>query len=142
MNAISVSRCSLTEKDAIVVYDVQEYIRSWSRRGIFWGSLFGFVLGAIFVVNPFTADTLTFGIFGTLIICAIECAVIAGGFGMLTAALSGHGVLRGNTTRLERTLATGRQPASANRHDISLSAWSARWPFRVHPPIRTHSAGR
>lgn len=60
---------------------------------------------------------LTFGIVGTLIVRATECAVVAGGFGVLVAALYGQGVRRANATGLERMLVTGRLPAGANRRD-------------------------
>ena len=87
MNAISVSRRRLAEKDAAAGYDVDGCVRSWGRRGILSGGLVGFVLGAIFVANPITTGVLTFGIVGALIVRATECAVVAGGFGVLVAAL-------------------------------------------------------
>jgi hypothetical protein len=104
----------LAEKDAVAVYDVDGCIGSWGRRGILSGGLIGFVLGAIFIANPFAAGVLTFGVVGTLIICAMECAVVAGGFAALMAALHGHGVLRVGATGLERTFATRRTPAGVN----------------------------
>jgi hypothetical protein len=107
VNAIPISRRCLVEEGAIAVYDIDGCVRSWGRRGILLGGLTGFVLGAIFVANPFTARVLTFGIAGTLIVCTMECAAIAGGFAVLIAALHGHGVLRNSATGLKRTFATG-----------------------------------
>jgi hypothetical protein len=122
MNTITVSR-QFVEKDAIVVYDVGDCIKSWGRRGIISGGLFGFVLAAVLVAIPLTSDVLTFGTIGTLIVGAVECAVVAGAFGVLAAALYGQGVLRGN--------ATARLPAGADwrEGDIPLSEWPARWSF-------------
>ena len=71
--------------------------------------MFGFVLGGIFDAFPLTAGVLTFEIGGTLMICAIEGAVIAGGIGVLMAALNGHGVLRDETiglTMSDRTVSS------------------------------------
>ena len=114
MNAISVSgRCS-AGKDAVAVYDVGRCIRSWGRHGILFGGLIGLVLGTIFVTSPLTAGVLRFGIVGTLIVCAIECAVVGGGLGVVMAALHGRGALRGSMNGLERTLVTPSPPAAAN----------------------------
>jgi len=77
----------LAEKDAAAGYDDDGCVRSWGRRGILSGGLTGFVLGAIFVANPITTGVFTFGIVGALIVRATECAVVAGGFGVLVAAL-------------------------------------------------------
>jgi len=137
MNAISFSH-HFDEKHAIVVHDVGDCIRSWGMRGILSGGIFGFVLGVIFVAIPLTTDVLTFGTIGTLIVGAVECAVIAGGFGALAAALHSQGVLRGNTG-LARTFATGRLPEDANWREagIPLSAWPARWAFPGSTAIQT-----
>jgi hypothetical protein len=130
MNAITFSRQHI-EEDAIVVHDVGDCIRSWGKRGIISGGLFGFILAATLVAIPLTSDVLTFGIIGTLIVGAVECAVVAGAFGALAAALYGRGVLRGNTTGLVGTLATDRLPEVADwrEGDIPLTEWPARWSF-------------
>ena len=122
MNAINISRQHI-EEDAIVVHDVGDCIRSWGRRGILSGGIFGFVLAAILVAIPLTKDVLTFGIIGTLIVGAVECAVVAGAFGVLAAALYGQGALRGS--------ATVRLPAGGDwqEGDVPLSEWPARWSF-------------
>ena len=122
MNAIS---HRFIEKDSIVVHDVGSCIKSWGRRGVLSGGLFGFVLAAILVAIPLTNDVLTFGTIGTLFVAAVECAVIAGAFGVLAAALYGQGVVRRNTTGLARTLTAGDWPEG----DIPLSDWPARWAF-------------
>jgi hypothetical protein len=107
----------------VSVYDVGACIRSWGTRGILSGALFGFVFAAILVAIPLTTEVLTFGTIGTLIVGAVECAVIAGGFGALAAALYGQGVLRSNTT--------GRLYAGAGwrEGDVPLAEWPARWSF-------------
>ncbi len=122
MSTITVSP-GLIEKDAIVVHDVGACIKSWGRRGILLGGLFGFVLAAILVAIPLTTDVLTFGTIGTLIVGAVECAVIAGGFGALAAALYGQGVLRRN--------ATDRLPAGDDWREgnTPLGEWPVRWSF-------------
>jgi hypothetical protein len=53
----------------------------------------GFVFGALYVANPPAADIPTFEAISTLMICAIECAVVGGGLGALLAAFKGRGVV-------------------------------------------------
>jgi hypothetical protein len=92
MNALSISHLSFPESATVAVYDVDGCIRSWGRWGTLSGGLLGFALGTMFISPPFNADT-TFGIIGTLIVCAIECAVVAGGLAVLAAMLYGRGTL-------------------------------------------------
>jgi hypothetical protein len=119
------------ESNTIAIYDVGSCIKLWGRRGILLGGLFGFALGAIFVAIPLTTDVLTFGTFGTLIVGAVECAVIAGAFGAFAAVVYGKGALRGNATRFERSLTANRQPEHSNwrEENIPLSEWPTRWAY-------------
>jgi hypothetical protein len=130
MNAITSIR-SLVEDKAIVVRDVGDCVKSWGRRGILWGGLFGFVLSAILVAVPFNSDVLTFGTIGTLLIGAIECAVIAGCFSATVAALNGRGVIRGNSVGSVQTFCAGRLLPDANWREgcTPLSTWPDRWAF-------------
>jgi hypothetical protein len=127
VSTITASAClaeTRTPKPGTVsINDVGACVRSWGRRGILSGGLFGFVFAAILVAIPLTTDVLTFGTVGTLIVGAVECAVVAGAFGALAAALYGQGVTRDN--------GTGRLSADAGYRegDVPLSEWPARWSF-------------
>lgn len=125
MNAITFPR-HFSVRNAIVVHDVGNSIRSWGRRGIVSGGLFGFALAAVLVAIPLTTDVLTFGTVGTLIVGAVECAVITGGFAALAAALFSQGVLRDGSAGFERTIAVDTVwPEAA----MPGSDWPARWAF-------------
>jgi hypothetical protein len=120
------------------VHDVTDSIKSWGRAGIILGANFGLVLGAILVAIPFTTDVLTFGVVGTLLVGAVECAVIAGGFAALGAALFANGVRGRSTARFERILVAGRRSAVAVPRDVPLAEWPARWAYPVQtsePPL-------
>jgi hypothetical protein len=99
-------------------YDVSDCVKSWGRRGILWGGLFGLALGIVFVAIPHTDKVLTFGVIGTLIVGMVEGAVVAGAFGVCAAALYSKGVLGDNITQRERMPSAGRRDG-----DIPLSDW-------------------
>lgn len=120
------------EHEAVALYDVSYRVKSWGRRGLLAGGTFGFTLGAAFVAVPLTSDVLTFGVIGTLIVAAVEGAVVAGAFGACAAALYGTGMRRGGSRNGDRALSSGRRaPRSGWRDgDIPLCDWPAK---------RTHS---
>jgi hypothetical protein len=126
---------SIVERNVVAFHNVDGDVRSWGRRGILGGGIFGFALGIGFVAIPFTSDVLTFGIAGTLIVAAVEGAVIAGAFGAFAAALYGRGVRR------ETGAKAGRKPPSGWRAsmggwrdgDIPLSDWPPAWTYPEAP---------
>jgi hypothetical protein len=111
--------------------NVDGCIKSWCIRGMFVGALFGAAIGAVFVTYPLDTDMLTFGVIGTLAVCAIECAVIAGAFGAFAAALYGNGNPHGNIAGLSIPRAAGRVLENQNWREegASLSAWPDRWAY-------------
>lgn len=110
----------------VPVTDVTACVKSWGRRGIVWGAVFGFVLGMILVAIPLSTDILTFGVVGTLLVAAVECAVIAGGFAALAGALFGEG--SGSHPRPEAVSMARRRVAEAGwrNSDIPFAEWPQR----------------
>lgn len=119
------------EGNTTAIYDVGDCIKSWGRRGILSGGLVGFAFGAIFAAIPLTTDVLTFGTIGTLIVGAVECAVIAGAFGAFAAALYGKGLHHGSANLFEQRLAAGRRPEQVAWQEgvAPLSEWPTRWAY-------------
>jgi hypothetical protein len=111
----------------VVLYDAGTNVKSWGRRGVFWGGLTGMVLGVALVAILLTSKVLTFGILGTLIVVTVECAVIVGVSGAIAGALYGTGVRRGETIGLS----INRRALRARRQ----VAWIAvsDWPTRQYP---------
>lgn len=118
---------SVAEQRVVALYDVTDCVKSWGRRGIAGGGILGFALGIAIVAIPFTSDVLAFGVAGTLLVAAVEGAVIAGAFGACAAALYGRGVPCGGDSAFDRTMPSGRRrPQGGWREgDIPLSDWPA-----------------
>jgi len=126
-----------SEAASAPIYNVTGCVKSWGRRGIFWGALFGLVFGAILVAIPLSDDILTFGVIGTLLVAAVQCAVIAGAFAAFAAALYGSGVrVGGGSAQFERILTAGRQSAVAAPRDIPLADWPRRWGYPVQTAVQ------
>jgi hypothetical protein len=115
--------------------DAGDTVKSWGRRGILGGAVFGFILGVAFVTIPLTSNALTFGTVGTLIVAIIEGAVIAGAFGAFAAALYSQGVIRGRDSRFGRTSPFGgRSPVSGWREgDVPLADFPTKWAYPIPP---------
>jgi hypothetical protein len=132
----------MLERNALTFCDVSDRVRSWGRRGILSGGLVGFTLGVAFVAIPHSANVLTFGVVGTLIVGVVEGAVIAGAFGACAAALCSKGALRGRATAFDRTLSSGRRVPEVGWRDgdIPLSKWPTRWTYPRSAAVRPPSA--
>jgi len=126
-------------RSAVAFHDVDSVVRSWGRRGIFGGGLFGLALGISFVAIPFTSDVLTFGVVGTLIVATVESAVIAGAFGAFAAALYGRNVRRGTSPILGRAQSPGKRAIKGGWRDgdIPLSDWPGAWTYPSLPTTST-----
>lgn len=116
------------KKDLLTYYDVSDRVRSWGRRGILGGGLFGFALGVVFIAIPQTVKVLAFGVAGTLLVTAVEGAVIAGAVSACAAALCSKGARYGKTARAS---ALGHHTRNVGRQDgdIPLSTWPTRWAY-------------
>ncbi len=128
----------IIRSNAVAYYDVSDCVKSWGRRGILGGGLFGFALGAALVAIPHADNILTFGAVGTLIVAAVEAAVIAGAFGACAAALYGKGTARGKAASADRVLPTGRRLVGSGWRDGDIPSpdWPARWAFPTPVAVR------
>ena len=128
---------SNVERNVVVFHNVDGAVRSWGRRGILGGGILGFALGICFVAIPFTSDVLTFGIAGTLIVAAVEGAVIAGAFGAFAAALYGRGEWRETGAKMGRKPPSGRRASKSGWQDgdIPLSDWPPAWTYPDAPAV-------
>lgn len=79
----------LDEPDIVIapIYDAIASVKDWGRYGIVLGANFGIILGAIFVAIPFSAQIPNLGLAGTLVVGAVACALMAGAFAAVAAAL-------------------------------------------------------
>ena len=115
------------------MHDVGDAVKSWGRRGLWGGAIAGFGLGAVFVSVPTTSTVLAFGVIGTLVVAAVEGAVVAGALSACAAALYGSGVIHGLSVRLDRVPPLFRRARDRTWHedDVPLPDF----PIKLAHPI-------
>jgi hypothetical protein len=97
-----------TEESVIGFYNVGDKVKLWGKRGAYWGGLWGLFFGAIFLMNPVTGPIVVLGYLSTVVIAAVEGAVVVGGLSALGAALASIGVPKDSVLDYETALKTDR----------------------------------
>jgi hypothetical protein len=68
-----------TEEKAVGFYNIGDRMKIWGSRGAFWGGLWGFFFGGIFLAVPVVGHVLVLGYLATAVISAVEGALALGG---------------------------------------------------------------
>jgi hypothetical protein len=93
-----------TEEKAVGFYNVGDRMRVWGSRGAFWGGLWGFFFGGIFLAIPVVGHVLVLGYLATAVISAVEGALAFGGLSALGAALTTLGVPKDSVIHYETAI--------------------------------------
>ncbi len=93
-----------TEEKVVGFYNIGDRVKFWGVRGAFWGGLWGLFFGGLFLTLPITGPVIVVGYLSTVVIAAIENAVVIGGLGALGAALYSIGVPKDSVIEYERDL--------------------------------------
>jgi hypothetical protein len=80
-------------------------VRFWGLRGAFWGGLWSLFFGGLFVTVPVVGPVVALGYIGTIIIGALEGAVLVGGVSAISAALYGIGIPKDSVLAYDTTIA-------------------------------------
>jgi hypothetical protein len=81
-----------TDEHVIGFYNAGDRVKFWGKRGTFWGGLWGWLFGGIFMFIPVVGHVVMVGYFAAAVLAAIEGAVIVGGASALAAALYSIGI--------------------------------------------------
>src|SRR5580692_3230641 len=74
-----------TEEKVVGFYNAGDRMKFWGVRGAFWGGLWGLFLGGLFVAVPVVGQVVVLGYLASIVVGAIENAVIVGGISALVA---------------------------------------------------------
>jgi hypothetical protein len=81
-----------TDEKVVGFYNTGDRIKFWGKRGAFWGGLWGWFFGGVFMVIPVLGHVIVLGYLATMVISAIEGAIVLGGLSALGAALYSTGI--------------------------------------------------
>src|SRR5580693_6144902 len=90
-----------TEEKVVGFYNVGDRIKFWGKRGAFWGGLWGWLFGGVFMMIPVVGHVVVLGYLATMVISAIEGAIVVGGLSALGAALYSSGIPKDSVLEYE-----------------------------------------
>ncbi len=86
-------------------FNIGDRVRFWGTRGAFWGGLWSLFFGGLFVSVPLVGPVVALGYVATIIIGALEGAVLVGGVSAISAALYSIGIPRDSVLAYETAVA-------------------------------------
>ena len=93
-----------SDEKVVGFYNAGDRIKFWGTRGAFWGGLWGWFFGAIFLSIPLVGHVIVLGYLATIVVSAIEGAIVMGGLSVLGAALYSIGIPKDSVITYEAAL--------------------------------------
>ena len=93
-----------SDEKVVGFYNVGDRVKFWGKQGAFWGGLWGLFFGGLFITIPVVGYVAVLGYLATVMIAAIENAVVVGGLSALGAALFSIGVPKDSVVQYETAL--------------------------------------
>jgi hypothetical protein len=90
-----------SEEKVVGFYNIGDRVKFWGSRGAFWGGLWGLFFGGLFLTIPVVGHVVILGYLATIIIGAVENAIVVGGLSAIGAALFSIGVPKDSVLRYE-----------------------------------------
>jgi hypothetical protein len=90
-----------TDEKVVGFYNAGDRIKFWGKRGAFWGGLWGWLVGGLFLTIPGTGPVVVLGYLTAAVISAIEGAVLVGGVSALGASLFSIGIPKDSVIQYE-----------------------------------------
>ena len=81
-----------TDEKVMGFYNAGDRIQFWGTNGAFWGALWGWMLGGVFISGPVIGPVVVVGYLAAVVISALEGAILVGGLSALGAALFSIGI--------------------------------------------------
>ena len=97
-----------TEENVVGYYNTGDRMATWGKFGLFWGWIWGLLLGSAFFIIPGIGPVMVGGPLVSWIIGSLEAAVLTGGLGALGGALASIGIPKDSILRYETALKAGK----------------------------------
>jgi hypothetical protein len=93
-----------SEEHVVGYYNTGDRMAFWGKLGAFWGGLFGLLFGSAFFFIPGIGPLVVAGSLVSVIVGALEGAVVVGGLSALGAGLIGMGIPKDSIIKYETAL--------------------------------------
>jgi hypothetical protein len=93
-----------SDEKVVGFYNIGDRVKFWGTRGAFWGGLWGWFMGGLFMTIPVVGHVVVLGYLAAMAISAVETAVMVGGLSALGAALYSIGVPKDTVIQYEADL--------------------------------------
>jgi hypothetical protein len=93
-----------SDEKVVGFYNTGDRIKFWGGRGAFWGGLWGWLFGGVFMVVPGIGHVFALGYLAAMVVSAVEGAVVVGGLGAVGAALYSSGIPKDSVLAYETAL--------------------------------------
>ncbi len=93
-----------TEESVVGFYNTGDRMQFWGKRGAFWGGLWGWLFGGVFMFIPVVGHVVVLGYLASMVVAAVEGAVVVGGLSALGAALYGSGIPKDSVIAYETAI--------------------------------------
>ena len=93
-----------TEENVVGFYNAGDRMKFWGKLGAFWGGLWGILFGAFFMVIPGVGQLVVLGPLASMIVGALEAAIVTGGLSALGAGLYSLGIPKDSIVKYETAL--------------------------------------
>jgi uncharacterized membrane protein len=97
-----------TEEHVVGYYTTGDRMRYWGKQGAFWGGVWALLFGSAFFWIPGLGPLLVAGPLVTLIVGALQSAVVVGGLTAIGAGLYSIGIPKDSVLRYESAVQTGK----------------------------------
>jgi len=97
-----------TEETVVGYYNTGDRMATWGKFGLFWGWIWGLLLGSAFFIIPGVGPVMVGGPLVSWIIGALETAALTGGLTALGGALASIGIPKDSVLRYETALKAGK----------------------------------
>ncbi len=95
-----------TDEHVVGYYNAGDRMKAWGKTGAFWGGLWGLLFGSAFFFVPGVGPLVMAGPLVSLIVGALEGALVVGGLSALGAGLVGLGIPEDSILQYETALKT------------------------------------
>jgi hypothetical protein len=90
-----------TEEKVVGFYNTGDRMKLWGKYGAFWGAIWGMLFGGVFLTLPVIGPVVVVGYLASMVVSAVEGAVVVGGVSALGAALFNAGVPKDHVIHYE-----------------------------------------